>query len=100
MNHVFKLFVKGNTTRAKDAVRALRELCEQHLPDRHEIDVIDVLEQPEQAEEHRIIVTPAILKMRPPPPRRALGDLRDADRVVRALQIRLGPIDAREVPMT
>ena len=96
MNHTFKLFVSGDTARARNARHALHELCERHLPGRYEIEVVDVLEAPDQAEEHRIIATPAIIKLRPPPPRRALGDLRDADRVVRALQIRLGRIESRE----
>ena len=92
MEHTFKLFVSGDTARARNARFALHDLCAEHLPGRYAIEVIDVLDQPEQAEEHRILATPAIVKMRPPPPRRAVGDLRDAERVIQALQIRLAPV--------
>lgn len=85
--HSFKLFVTGDTPRARNATRALRALCEAKLTKDYEIDVVDVLERPEEAEEHRIIVTPAVLKMRPPPPRRAIGDLAEAERVVKALEL-------------
>ena len=96
MVHAFKLFVTGDTPRARNAQFALRELCELHLNGRYEIQVVDVLTEPEEAEEHRIIVTPAILKLRPPPPRRAVGDIVDADRVVSALQIMVGPLEEHE----
>ena len=95
MKHTFKLFVSGDTMRARNARTALHQLCEEHLAGRYEIEVIDVIDRPDEAEEHRIIVTPAIVKMHPPPPRRAVGDMRDGERVIHALQIRLGPIETR-----
>lgn len=97
MDHVFKLFVAGDTARTRNAQVALRELCEEYLSGRYEIEVIDVAERPDMAEEYRIIATPAIVKVRPPPSRRALGDLREAERVVHALQIRIGAIETRDV---
>lgn len=93
VEHVFKLFVSGDTARARNARNALHQLCEEHLAGRYEIEVIDVVDDPEQAEMHRIVVTPAVLKLLPPPPRRAVGDMRDSERVLHALQIRFGPID-------
>lgn len=85
--HSFKLFVTGDAPRGRSAAQALDALCRHHLSKDYEIEVVNVLERPEEAEEYRIIVTPAVVKLRPPPPRRAVGDLREAEAVMRALSI-------------
>jgi len=71
----FELYVAGDASRSRTAVRALTELCEERLRDRYELVVIDVLAEPERAERARILATPTLLKLSPAPRARIIGDL-------------------------
>ena len=66
---VLKLYVTGDTVRSRQAIANLRRLCEgeQSLPFR--LEIIDVQERPQVAEDRGIIATPCVLKEVPPPPR-------------------------------
>ena len=75
----------GQSLRSQRAVANLRSLCAAALGDDFEIDVVDVREQPESAEENRIIATPTVLRLSPPPRRRVIGDLSDFDLAATAL---------------
>jgi circadian clock protein KaiB len=70
------------------AVNNLRRICEQELRGQYELQVIDVLEQPELAEEEKILATPTLIKQLPPPLRRVIGDLSDKDKVLFGLEVR------------
>jgi len=52
------------------------------------VEIIDVLEQPEIAETHRILATPTLIKELPPPLRRVIGDLSDKEKVLLGLELR------------
>jgi circadian clock protein KaiB len=73
----FRLFVTGETGRSRQAADNLRELCEAHVAGFYELEVIDVLDHPERAEEDRIIATPTVIRLVPFPPKRVIGDLSD-----------------------
>jgi circadian clock protein KaiB len=49
--------------------------------------VIDVLEQPQAAEEEKILATPTLVKELPPPARRVIGDLSDTEKVFLGLDL-------------
>ncbi len=83
----FHLFIAGRSPRSTRAVRNLERICRDELGDDAEIVVVDVLEDPEQAETRRILTTPTLIKQRPAPHRRVTGDLSDARRVLHALAV-------------
>jgi len=85
--YVLKLYVTGTTARSSRAIAMLRRLCGEVLSGRCELKVIDVLEQPQAAEDDRILVTPTLIRELPPPARRVLGDLGDTARVVAELDL-------------
>ena len=85
--YVLKLYVTGGTPRADRAIANLRHICGSVLEGRCELHVIDVIEQPESADEDRILVTPTLIRQMPLPPRRVLGDLSDRERVVSWLDL-------------
>ena len=66
----------------------LRRICEQELRGRYELQVIDVLEQPQLAEDEKVLATPTLIKQLPPPLRRVIGDLSDKDKVLLGLEVR------------
>jgi circadian clock protein KaiB len=84
---VFKLFVTGQSPRSQRAVANLRRLCEEELRDAYDLDVIDVLERPQAAEDARILATPTLVKEFPLPARRVIGDLSDPGQVLLGLDL-------------
>lgn len=81
----FRLYVAGNTERSQTAEVNLRFLCEARLSGMYEVEVIDAVERPELAEEGRILATPTVVRLTPPPQRRVIGDLSDHGRAAIAL---------------
>jgi circadian clock protein KaiB len=86
--YVIKLYVTGQTPRAQTAIANLRRICEQELGGRYELQVIDVLQRPQLAEDEKILATPMVVKELPPPIRRIIGDLSDTERVLLGLDLR------------
>lgn len=82
-----RLFIAGDNVRSKNAVRNLRQVCEDLLGGEYELDLIDVLEQPELADEARVLATPTVIRLAPPPLRRAVGDLSDLGALADALDL-------------
>ncbi len=88
MNHYrLKLYVTGQTPRSRGAIRNLKRLIDDLIPDRCELDIIDVLENPQLAENDKILATPTLVKELPLPQRRIIGDLSDLDKVMMGLEI-------------
>jgi circadian clock protein KaiB len=85
---LLKLYVAGATPRAVAAIENLRRICEKDLKGRYELEVIDVLKNPELAEQDKILATPTLIKQLPPPLRRVIGDLSDAEKVLLGLELR------------
>jgi circadian clock protein KaiB len=65
----------------------LKSLCDAQLPDRYELEVVDVLACPEEARLHRILATPTVERILPHPIRRIIGDLADIDKVLAGLAL-------------
>ena len=79
------------SVRALENIRALRE---QELAGLYELEIIDVLEHPEAAEEARIVVTPTLIRVRPEPVRRLVGDLSDRTVMLTSLAFSLEHLDS------
>jgi circadian clock protein KaiB len=70
-----RLYVAGATTRSRQALRRVYQLCEAELKDNYELEVIDVYQQPELARDNHIVATPTLVKEFPRPVRRFIGNL-------------------------
>ena len=90
--YVLRLYVSGMTPRSTEAISKIKVVCEQHLSGRYELEVVDLFQQPAQANAEQIVATPTLIKKLPLPLRRLVGDLSDTDRVVRGLNL----IETRE----
>ena len=84
---VLRLFVAGSTPKSTRAVANLRAILEEHLPDRYDLEVIDLYQQPELAKKYGLLAAPTALKTQPLPMRRIIGDMSDRARVLAALDI-------------
>jgi circadian clock protein KaiB len=85
--YLLKLYVTGKTPRAEKAIANLRRICEDELNGQYELQIIDVLEQPQLAEDEKILATPTLIKNLPLPLRRVIGDLTDKDKVLLGLDV-------------
>ena len=83
-----RLYVAGMTPRSTRAIANIKEICEEHLKERYDLQVIDLYQQPVLAEEDQIIAVPTLIKKQPPPLRRIIGDLSDRVRVLIGLDLK------------
>jgi circadian clock protein KaiB len=83
----FRLYVAGGTQNSERAQANLSKLCKEHLPDRHEIEIVDVLTDPERAMEDGILMTPTLLKLWPLPAQRIVGTLNQTELVLQSLRL-------------
>ena len=83
-----KLYVAGPTPQCVRAIDNLRVVCDELLPGRHHITIIDLLEDPKRAREDQIVAIPTLVRKLPEPVRRVIGDLSDKAHVVIGLEIR------------
>ena len=73
--HVLRLFVAGATTRSRQAIQRVRQLCETELKGGCDLEVIDIYQQPALARKNQILATPTLIIKFPPPLRRFIGNL-------------------------
>jgi circadian clock protein KaiB len=84
-DYSFKVYITGETARSSAAVANLRALCEARVAGLYELEIVDVLDRPDLAEDDRIIATPAVIRLAPLPRRRVIGDLSDPSLAATAL---------------
>ena len=80
-----RLYIAGDAPNSVAAVANLRAVCSQHFEARHEIEIVDLLDQPARALADGVIVTPTLLKLSPLPAQRLIGSLSDTKHVLIAL---------------
>jgi circadian clock protein KaiB len=92
-----RLYVAGETTKSIAAISNLKRLCEEHLPDIHRIEVIDLVKHPELARSEQIVALPTLVRKLPPPIRKLIGNLSSDERVLKGLEIALIEHDSQSV---
>jgi circadian clock protein KaiB len=86
--YILRLYVTGSSGRSLRAVSNLKKLCEEHLSDEYDLEVIDIYENPAAAREEQIIAAPTLIKKLPLPLRRLVGDLSKEESVLFGLDLR------------
>jgi circadian clock protein KaiB len=82
---ILTLFVSGASDLSARAIDSVRQLCDLHLSGRWRLNVIDIHDDPDAALGQRIHAVPTLVRSRPLPVRRVVGDLSQADRVLAVL---------------
>ena len=83
---VLKLYIAGHTPRSQQARDNLTRLCAERGAE-FDIQVIDIVERPQLAEDEKILATPVVVRELPPPMRRIIGDLSDFESVLVGLDL-------------
>ncbi len=86
-DYVFHLYIYGSNALGKRATSNLNLIIENDLASSVTLEIIDVKLDPEAAEQHRVLATPTLIKTRPLPTRRIVGDLSDRSAVLEALGV-------------
>lgn len=82
-----RLYVTGRTPRSQQAITNLQRIVDEDLGGQFEVEVIDILEHPQLAEEEKILATPTLIRDLPEPIRRVVGDLSETERVLLGLDL-------------
>ncbi|MEM1367015.1 MAG: circadian clock protein KaiB [Cyanobacteria bacterium P01_H01_bin.15] len=98
--YILKLYVAGNTSNSVRALKTLKEILENDFQGVYTLKVIDVLKNPQLAEEDKILATPTLSKILPPPVRKIIGDLSDREKVLIGLDLLYDEIRDDEAPET
>ena len=83
-----RLYVAGQTPKSIAAFNNLKKICEEHLAGQYEIEVIDLLKQPQLASGDQILAIPTLVRKLPEPIRKIIGDLSNTERVLVGLNLR------------
>ena len=88
-NFRLRLYVAGQTPKSILAFRNLKLICEEHLQGRYEIEIIDLVENPQLAQGDQILAVPTLVRRLPEPIKRIIGDLSNTERVLVGLDVQL-----------
>ncbi len=83
-----RLYVAGQSPKSLVAFANLKKMCEQNLaPETYQIEVIDLIKNPQLAESHQIIAIPTLVRLVPEPIKKVIGDLSNTAKVLVSLQL-------------
>lgn len=83
-----RLYVAGQTAKSMAALANLKRFCEEHLAGRYDIEVIDLLQNPQLAAGDQILAIPTLVRRLPAPLKRIIGDLSNTEKVLVGLDLR------------
>lgn len=81
------LYVAGNAPNSNRATANLQAICRKHLQDLCQVEIVDVLDDPQRALLDGVLVTPTLVKRSPAPFARIIGDLSETETVLDALGV-------------
>jgi len=87
-NYVLRLYVAGMSPRSIQAIENVKRLCEENMPGRYQLDIIDIYQQPIFAKEGQIVAAPTLIKELPPPISKMIGDMSNKERMLVGLDLR------------
>lgn len=85
--YVLQLFVAGVLPNSARAIKNINAICDKYLKERHELEIIDVYQQPALARSEEIIALPVLIKKLPLPEERLVGDLSNIEKVLKGLHL-------------
>lgn len=84
---ILRLYVAGKSPKALTAFANLKKICEEQLEGKYNIEVIDLLLNPQRGSEDQILALPTLVRKLPVPVRKIIGDLSNTERVLVGLNL-------------
>jgi circadian clock protein KaiB len=88
VDYDLRLYVAGQSRKSLTALTNLKRLCEEHLPGRYHIEVIDLLQKPQLAAGDQILAIPTLVRKLPAPMKKIIGDFSNEERALVGLDLR------------
>jgi circadian clock protein KaiB len=85
---ILQLYVAGMSLKSMEAIENIKRLCDEHLKDAFELEVIDIYKNPEVATRQQIVFSPSLIKTLPLPKKTLVGNFSNSQKVIKALGIR------------
>src|SRR5258705_3943231 len=86
--YILRLYITGTTAHSAQALANIRTICEEYLPGRYELEIVDISQSPALAQNEQIIAAPTLIKTLPLPMRRFIGDMSQTNRILAGLDLR------------
>jgi circadian clock protein KaiB len=83
-----RLYVAGQTPKSLAAFANLKKICDEHLPGRYRIEVVDLCLEPQRASADAIVAIPTLIRKLPQPVKKLIGTLKDEERVLVGMDLR------------
>lgn len=83
-----RLYVAGQTPKSLAALSNLKKICAEHLDGTYQLEVVDLIKNPQLAQGDQILAIPTLVRNLPTPIRKIIGDLSNVERVVVGLDLR------------
>lgn len=84
---ILQLYVSGMSPKSMKAIENIKKICDEHLEDAFELEIIDLYKNPERASEQQIVFSPSLIKSLPLPKKTLIGTFSDTGKVIRGLGI-------------
>jgi circadian clock protein KaiB len=84
---LFHLYIIEEEPRHLEILESLKVLFDEHLAGSYQLKTINVAHQPEQATRANVLATPTLIKLRPKPVQRVVGDLFVGEYLLKELRI-------------
>ncbi len=82
-----RLYISGLTPNSRKAVENIKTICEEYLPGRYKLEVVDIYQQPELAAAEQVVAVPMLIRMFPGARRLLIGDMSDTNKVLKGLDL-------------
>ncbi len=82
-----QLYVSGMSAKSMEAIENIKRLCDEHVQEAFELEIIDIYKHPASAAEQHIVFSPSLIKQFPLPKKTLIGTLSDTEKVIKALGI-------------
>jgi circadian clock protein KaiB len=92
--YILRLYVAGVSPQSERAIRSVKEICEQRLKGRYDLEIVDIYQHPESLRNSDVVAVPTLIKSLPTPLRRLIGDMTNKEKLVVGLDLR--PADEKE----
>lgn len=86
--YVLHLYVAGMGLKSIKAMDNIKRICEEYMPGKYRLEVIDIYQHPVFAKEGQIVAAPTLIKELPPPLRKLIGSMEDTERVLLGMDLK------------
>ena len=85
--YCLRLYVAGANLHSLNALKNIKQICDEYLPGQYSLEVIDIYQQPGLIVVENVVAIPTLIKELPPPIKKVIGDLSNTSKVLLGLNI-------------